>query len=49
LAAARSTREKPANIPEQFLILVECADEPTQIELLQRFQKEGLKCKALVS
>lgn len=49
LAAARSPREKPANIPEQFLILVECANEATQIELLQRFQEEGLKCKALVS
>jgi hypothetical protein len=46
LAAAKH-REKP--IPEQFLILVECADEPTQTELLQRFQEEGLKCKALVS
>jgi hypothetical protein len=49
LAAARSGQEQPASIPEQFLILVECADEPTQIELLQRFQEEGLKCKALVS
>ena len=45
LAAAR----RSPSIPEQFLILVECADEQTQIELLQRFQQEGLKCKALVS
>ncbi len=49
LAAARTAREQPETIPEQFLILVECGDEQTQIELLQRFQQEGLKCKALVS
>jgi hypothetical protein len=49
LAAARSSRGKDRDIPEQFLILVECADEATQMELLQRFQDEGLKCKALVS
>jgi hypothetical protein len=48
LAAARSSRDEKS-IPEQFLILVECADEQTQVELLQRFQDEGLKCKALVS
>jgi hypothetical protein len=49
LTAARSPRDKDRDIPEQFLILVECADEATQMELLQRFQEEGLKCKALVS
>lgn len=49
LAAARSPRDKDSGIPEQFLILVECDDEATQLELLQRFQAEGLKCKALVS
>ncbi len=49
LSAARSARDKEKDIPEQFLILIECADEQTQVELLQRFQDEGLKCKALVS
>lgn len=49
LAAARDGRDKTERIPDQFLILVECADEQTQMELLQRFQEEGLKCKALVS
>ena len=34
---------------EQYLILIECAGEAEQVELLQRFQGEGLKCKALVS
>ena len=41
-------RSDPSDIPEQFLVLVECSDEQTQIELLQRFQQEGLKCKARI-
>jgi hypothetical protein len=49
LAAARSARDKDQDIREQFLILIECPDEAAQLELLQRFQDEGLKCKALVS
>jgi hypothetical protein len=47
--AARTPRERSEDVPEQFLILVECADEQRQRELLERFQQEGLKCKALVS
>ncbi len=35
--------------PEQFLILVTCRDEKQQVELLGRFQWEGLECRALVS
>jgi hypothetical protein len=49
LAAARTRRPGPETTPEQFLILVECPDEPTQAALLARFQQEGLKCKALLS
>jgi ParB-like chromosome segregation protein Spo0J len=37
------------DVPEQFLILVECADEQEQTDLLRRFQEQGLKCKALLS
>jgi hypothetical protein len=37
------------SIPEQFLILVECRDENQQIELLRRFQSEGMECRALLS
>jgi hypothetical protein len=53
-AAVQETLEKtrlprPAVVPEQFLILVECPDEATQTALLARFQQEGLSCKALVS
>ncbi len=36
-------------IPEQFMILIECEDEQTQAELLDRFNVEGLKCRALIS
>ena len=49
LAQARSERPGRDSVPEQFLILVECADEAAQVALLERFQKEGLKCRALLS
>ncbi|HVS37826.1 MAG TPA: hypothetical protein VMS17_19870 [Gemmataceae bacterium] len=42
-------RRADAEPPEQFLVLVECADESQQAALLQRFQAEGLKCRALLS
>jgi hypothetical protein len=45
-------RRKPAPpppIPEQYFVLVECADEATQLALLERFQHEGLSCRALLS
>jgi hypothetical protein len=38
-----------ANVPEQFLILVECADETEQIRLLERWHGEGISCRALIS
>jgi hypothetical protein len=54
VAAEESLKEARAATPErdvreQFLILVECDDEPQQVTLLQRFQGEGLKCKPLLS
>ena len=36
-------------LPEQYLILVTCRDEKHQVELLGRFQGEGLECRALLS
>ena len=36
-------------IAEQFLILVQCRDEEHQVELLEKFQSDGLSCKALLS
>jgi hypothetical protein len=34
--------------PEQFLVLVTCRDEQQQVELLERFNAQGLECKALL-
>ncbi len=47
--ARRASPRPPAVAAEQYLILVECADEATQLGLLERFQKEGLACRALLS
>lgn len=42
-------QNRPQVIPEQYLILVTCQSEDEQRQLLERFDKEGLVCKALVS
>ncbi len=34
--------------PEQFYVLVECADEAEQLALLKRFAAEGLRCQAKI-
>jgi hypothetical protein len=39
----------PRDIAEQYLILVKCRDEKQQVELLERFQREQLEGKALLS
>ena len=36
-------------IPEQWMILIECDGEMQQVELLARFEQEGLNCRALLS
>jgi hypothetical protein len=51
--AAESFRNAPAGrsvdaLPEQFLLLITCRDDRQQVELLARFQAEGLACKALL-
>ena len=43
----RLTRQEPP--PEQFLVLVECADESEQRDLLRRFHEEGLRCQAKIA
>ena len=40
--------EKTLQLSEQFLVIITCRDEKQQVELLGRFQGEGLECKALV-
>ncbi|HXG12265.1 MAG TPA: hypothetical protein VNK04_21095 [Gemmataceae bacterium] len=49
LPAADPNILPPASLEEKFLILIECADEQEQIELLQRFRAEGLTVKALTT
>jgi hypothetical protein len=36
-------------IAASYLVLIECATEPEQKDLLSRFTREGLKCKALIT
>ena len=53
-AAAEAVAEaKPVGAVDpgvaQFLVLVTCRDEKQQVELLERFRREGLECKALLS
>jgi hypothetical protein len=45
----RSAREPDETLPEQYLVLIECRDEQHQVELLERFQQEGLSCQAKIS
>ena len=48
---AKKLLEKPAVQPgePQFLILIECADEEQQLNLLEWLQAEGVRCRALLS
>ena len=48
-ALERDSKRVEQAIPEQYLVLVTCRDERQQVELLERFQGEGLECKALLS
>lgn len=44
--------EQPAGVdeaPEKFAVVIECANESEQAELLERFQSEGLSVRALVA
>jgi hypothetical protein len=43
----KAAREAPLG-PAQFLLVLTCRDEKQQVELLGRFQAEGIECKALV-
>ena len=48
-AAIEKAKRDQSELAEQWLLLIECDDEPHQVELLQRFQAEGLRCRALLS
>ena len=36
-------------LPEEYFVLVRCADEKEQVALLKRFRKQGLRCEAKMS
>jgi hypothetical protein len=53
-AASAVVSEEPplppgAALVDQYFVLIPCRDEKQQVELLKRFQAEGLPCKALLS
>jgi hypothetical protein len=48
-AIAGNPTEAIDAVPEQYLLLLTCRDEQHQVELLHRFQTEGLPCKPLLS
>jgi hypothetical protein len=50
LAALAAEAEKPGivDVPEQWLVLVTCRDEKQQVEVLERFRREGVECRAPV-
>ncbi len=39
----------PILFPERYEVLVQCADEPQQKELIERLLADGLVCRALIS
>jgi len=52
-AIARGLKNRPrqrsdADRTETFFVLIPCQDEKRQIELLNRFLREGIPCRAVV-
>jgi hypothetical protein len=48
-AVPEATTPGAQAVREQFLVLVTCRDERQQVELLEKFRREGLDCRALLS
>ena len=49
--ASKKTRkaiDEADELPTRFFVLVDCADEAQQMELLERFRGEGLECQAKI-
>jgi hypothetical protein len=40
---------KASEVAKEYHVIVKCEDEQHQLELLERFQDEGLSCKAVFS
>jgi len=47
-ATKQALKESEDLAPPQYFVLVDCADEAQQLELLRRFQEEGLTCQAKI-
>ncbi len=47
--AQKRLDETRASLPEQYLLLIYCRDEAEQIALLERFQKEGIRCSVKIA
>jgi hypothetical protein len=45
----RRDKGRPQDVPEEFFVLVHCANERQQVALLKRFRKQGLRCEAKMS
>jgi hypothetical protein len=45
----RPPRPLAQQVPAQWMVLIECSSEADQVALLERFQREGLRCRALLS
>jgi hypothetical protein len=45
---AKKDRSPRPILEEQFMVLIHCRDEKEQVEILERFQREGLACKGVV-
>jgi hypothetical protein len=48
-AVRKRQKDEERPLAEQFLVVVFCADEEEQKELLERFQGEGLSCQAKIA
>jgi len=49
IAKQVSAENSSIDLDDRFLIIIECVNEREQKKLLDRFEKEGLACKALIS
>ena len=49
--ASETEKESTANefVPEQYAIMITCANEQEQVEMLEKFLAEGIQCRALIS
>jgi hypothetical protein len=47
--ARRKAKPEKEELPDRWLVIIECADEKSQAEALRLCQQHGLECKAVMS